>query len=115
MAMLARDRPDALGPFAVMLAPLLASRTFGSCAARSSGPARHGTVTIITDWELNISKMPASKSTVEHIVKIMLKYVDHKTALKMARDIVNHVRGNQSVTVTFHRIVEELIEHDHDQ
>jgi hypothetical protein len=52
----------------------------------------------------------ASKSTVEQIVKIILKYMDRKTALKMARDITNHVRGHASVTQIFHRIVEELIE-----
>jgi 16S rRNA C1402 N4-methylase RsmH len=54
----------------------------------------------------------ASKSTVEQIVKIMLKYMDRKTALKMAREIVTHVRGNASVTQTFHRIVEELVERE---
>lgn len=56
--------------------------------------------------------MVASKSTVEQIVKIMLKYMDRKTALKMAREIVTHVRGNASVTQTFHRIVEELVERE---
>jgi hypothetical protein len=54
--------------------------------------------------------MVASLSTVEHIVKIMLKYIDKKSALRMARDIHNHVKGNQSVTQTFKRIVEELVE-----
>jgi 16S rRNA C1402 N4-methylase RsmH len=54
--------------------------------------------------------MVASQATVEQIVKIMLKYMDHKTAVKMARDVYAHVKGNQSVTQTFHRIVQELVE-----
>jgi transcription elongation factor GreA-like protein len=54
--------------------------------------------------------MAASYQTVEHIVKIMLKYMDKKSALRMAREIHNHVKGNQSVTQTFKRIVEELVE-----
>lgn len=54
--------------------------------------------------------MVASHQTVEHIVKIMLKYMDRKTAVKMAREIYTHVKGNQSVTQTFHRIVQELVE-----
>jgi hypothetical protein len=49
---------------------------------------------------------------VEQIVRIMLRYMDRRTALKMARDITNRVRGNASVTQTFHRIVEELVEHE---
>jgi hypothetical protein len=56
--------------------------------------------------------MVASKKTVEQIIKIMGKYMDRKTALKMARDIHNHVTGSQSVTDTFRRIVERLIEED---
>jgi transcription elongation factor GreA-like protein len=56
--------------------------------------------------------MVASHQTVEQIVNILLKYMDQKTALKMARDIYNHVDGNQSVTQTFHRIVEQLIDRD---
>jgi hypothetical protein len=56
--------------------------------------------------------MVASHQTVAGLVKIMLKYMDKKTALRMARDIYNHVKGNQSVTQTFHRIVEELVEQE---
>jgi hypothetical protein len=40
----------------------------------------------------------------------MLKHMDRKTALKMAREVFCHVQGNQSVTQTFRRIVEELVE-----
>jgi hypothetical protein len=40
----------------------------------------------------------------------MLKYMDRKTALTMTREIYCRVRGNASVTQTFHRIVEELVE-----
>jgi transcription elongation factor GreA-like protein len=54
--------------------------------------------------------MIANLKTVEHIVKIMLKYMDKKSALRMAREIHNHVKGNQSVTQIFKRIVEELVE-----
>jgi hypothetical protein len=42
----------------------------------------------------------------------VLKHVDRKTALRMAREIVDRVHGNQSVTQTFHRIVEELIDRE---
>lgn len=56
--------------------------------------------------------MVASKKTVEHVVRIMLKYIDRKTALRMARDVHNHVAGNSSITETFKRIVERLIEED---
>lgn len=58
--------------------------------------------------------MVASHTTVEQIVKIMLKYMNKKDALRMAREIHNHVKGNQSVTHTFHRIVQELVEMDGD-
>jgi hypothetical protein len=54
----------------------------------------------------------ASRSTVEQIVAIMLRHVDKETALRMAREIYCRVRGNASVTQTFHRIVEELVEHE---
>jgi hypothetical protein len=56
--------------------------------------------------------MVASHDTVGQIVRIMLKHMDRKAALKMAREIHNHVRGNASVTQTFKRIVEELIERE---
>lgn len=56
--------------------------------------------------------MVASKPTTQHIVDIVLKHVDRKTALRMAREIVDRVHGNQSVTQTFHRIVEELIDRE---
>jgi transcription elongation factor GreA-like protein len=56
--------------------------------------------------------MAASHQAVEHMVKIMLKYMDRKDALRMARDIYSHVKGNQSMTETFHRIVEELIDRE---
>jgi hypothetical protein len=52
--------------------------------------------------------MVAGKTTTEQIVKILLKYVDRKTAIKLARDLHNHVKGNQSVVDTFGRIVEYL-------
>jgi hypothetical protein len=58
-------------------------------------------------------EMVASKSTTEQIVKILLKYVDRKTAIKLARDLHNHVRGNQSVVDTFGRIVEYLHGEEH--
>jgi hypothetical protein len=52
--------------------------------------------------------MVASRTTTEQIIRILLKYVDKKTAIKLARDLHNHVRGNQSVVDTFGRIVERL-------
>lgn len=58
--------------------------------------------------------MVASRTTTEQIVKILLKYVDRKTAIKLARDLLhNHVRGNQSVVDTFGRIVEYLHGEEH--
>ena len=39
----------------------------------------------------------ASHETVEQMVKVLLKYVDKETAIKLARDLHNHVRGNKSV------------------
>jgi hypothetical protein len=56
--------------------------------------------------------MVASKSTTDQIIRIILKYVDRKTAIKMARDLHNHVKGNQSVVDTFGRIVERLYDAD---
>jgi hypothetical protein len=56
--------------------------------------------------------MVASKTTVEQITRILLKYVDKKTAIKLARDLHNHVKGNQSVVDTFGRIVERLHEEE---
>ena len=50
----------------------------------------------------------ASYDTVDAIIKVFLKYVDRRTAIKMARDLHNHVPGNKSVTDTFRRIVERL-------
>jgi hypothetical protein len=58
--------------------------------------------------------MVASHSTVEQMIKIMLKYVDRKTAIRMARDFHNHVSGNRSVVDTFKRIVERL-SHNQDE
>jgi hypothetical protein len=52
----------------------------------------------------------ASKATIEQIIRILLKYVDKKTALRLARDLHNHVQGNKNVVDTFRRIVEELVE-----
>jgi hypothetical protein len=52
--------------------------------------------------------MVASHDVIDQIVKIILKYVDRKTAIKMAREIHNRVHGNQSVTETFSRIVTKL-------
>lgn len=56
--------------------------------------------------------MVASRTTVDQVIRIILKYVDKKTAIKMARDLHNHVKGNQSVVDTFGRIVERLHETD---
>jgi hypothetical protein len=57
--------------------------------------------------------MVASLKAVDQVIKIMLKYVDKKTALRMARDLYNHVDGSKSVTDTFHRIATRLLEEDH--
>jgi hypothetical protein len=54
----------------------------------------------------------ASKATVDQVIKIMLKYIDRKTAIRMARDLHNQVKGNQSVVETFSRIAERLALHD---
>jgi hypothetical protein len=56
--------------------------------------------------------MVASYDTVDAIIKVFLKYVDKKTAIRMARDLYNHVHGNKSVTDTFLRIVERLLEEE---
>lgn len=56
--------------------------------------------------------MTASIKTVDSIVHILLKYVDLKTARKIARDMYSHVDGNKSVTDTFRLITERLIEMD---
>ena len=56
--------------------------------------------------------MVASHETVEQMVKVLLKYVDKETAIKLARDLHNHVRGNKSVVDTFKRIAEKLVEDD---
>ena len=52
--------------------------------------------------------MGASKTTVDQIIKVMLKHVDRKTALKISRDLHNKVSGNRSVVETFARIAEQL-------
>jgi len=57
----------------------------------------------------------ASHDTVEQMIKVLLKHVDRRTAIKMARDMHNHVRGNQSVTDTFKRIVEHLSHQEGDE
>jgi hypothetical protein len=54
--------------------------------------------------------MVASHDTTEHIVKIVLKYIDIKTARRMVRDLYCHVKGNQSTVDTFRRIAEKLEE-----
>lgn len=58
--------------------------------------------------------MAASKTTVDQIIRIILKYVDQKTAIRMARDLHNHVKGNASVVSTFGRIVVRLHEMDNE-
>jgi 16S rRNA C1402 N4-methylase RsmH len=52
--------------------------------------------------------MVASHTTIEQIVKIVLKYMDKKTARRMARDLYCHVKGNQSTIDTFRRLSEIL-------
>jgi hypothetical protein len=52
--------------------------------------------------------MVASHTTVEQIAKIVLKYVDKKTARRMVRDLYCHVKGNQSTVDTFRRLSEIL-------
>jgi hypothetical protein len=52
--------------------------------------------------------MVASHSTIEEIIKIVLKYIDKKTARRMARDLYCNVKGNQSTTDTFRRLSESL-------
>lgn len=54
--------------------------------------------------------MVASHDTIEQIVKIVLKYVDKKTACRMARELYCKVQGNKSTTDTFRRLVESLEE-----
>jgi hypothetical protein len=57
--------------------------------------------------------MAASKATTEQIIKVLLTYLDRKTAIKLARDLHNHVKGNQSVVDTFSRIVQHLHDEEH--
>jgi hypothetical protein len=45
----------------------------------------------------------------------MLKHVDRKTALRIARDLHNKVTGNKSVVDTFCRIAERLAHMDDDK
>jgi 16S rRNA C1402 N4-methylase RsmH len=52
--------------------------------------------------------MVASHTTVEQIIKIILKYIDIKTARRMARDLYCHVNGNKSTMDTFRRLSEIL-------
>ena len=60
--------------------------------------------------------MVASHATDEQIIKILLKHLnDRKKAISLARDLHNHVRGNQSVTNTFKRVVEHLVDGDDPQ
>ncbi len=56
--------------------------------------------------------MAASKQTVDEIIKILLKHVDRKTAIRLTRDLHNHVKSNLSVVETFRRIAERLVEKD---
>jgi hypothetical protein len=58
--------------------------------------------------------MVASHQTVSKIIKVLLKYVDRKTARRIAHDFYCHVPGNKSVMDTFRRIVEELHEEEED-
>jgi hypothetical protein len=67
----------------------------------------------VGDLPLGHMEMVASTKAVDQIIKIMLKYVDKKTALRMARELYNHVDGSKSVTDTFHRIATRLVEEDH--
>jgi hypothetical protein len=62
------------------------------------------------EFEQKGATLVASKATIEQIIRILLKYVDKKTALRLARDLHNHVQGNKNVVDTFRRIVEELVE-----
>jgi hypothetical protein len=60
------------------------------------------------DW----GTMVASHQTVSKIITVLLKYVDRKTARRIAHDFYCHVPGNKSVMDTFRRIVEELHEEE---
>jgi hypothetical protein len=54
--------------------------------------------------------MVASHPTVEGIVNVLLKYIDKRTALRIARDLYKNVPGNKSVTDTFKRLTDTLAE-----
>lgn len=54
--------------------------------------------------------MVAAHKTIDQMISVFLKYVDKETALKIARDLYQHVEGNKSVHDTFHRIVIKLLE-----
>ena len=52
--------------------------------------------------------MGANRFTVEQIVRVLLRHLDRKAALKLARDLHNRVEASKGVTDTFARVVESL-------
>jgi hypothetical protein len=59
--------------------------------------------------------MVASHDTVEQMLRIILKYVDKKTAHHMVRDLYQNVNGNKSIMETLLRLRVELTQMLHDE
>ena len=56
--------------------------------------------------------MAESRHTIEQIIKVMLKHVDRKIALRIVRDLYGRVHGSKGITDTFRRVADRLSELD---
>lgn len=56
--------------------------------------------------------MVASLKAAETMARILRKYLDRKTALRLMRDLHAHVPGNKSVMETFARVTERIMEEE---
>jgi hypothetical protein len=54
--------------------------------------------------------MVANHPTIDAMINVLLKYIDKRTALRIARDMYKNVPGNKSVTDTFKRLTDTLAE-----
>ena len=52
----------------------------------------------------------ATQEAINQITRILLKYLDKKTSLKLMRELYGKVQGNQAVTNVFKRVVDKLLE-----
>jgi len=52
--------------------------------------------------------MVASRASVDQIIKVLLKHLERKKALQIARDLHNRVEGSKSLTETLARVAESL-------